>query len=379
MFLKHSCIRWFLAFLLGVFLGFSPTLGNCGGKALPQSDWPLVRGNSLQTGVASTSLPDKLEILWKFQAKDAFEGTAAIVDGVVYVGNYDEHLYAIDLKTGQQKWKYKAGPIKAPPSFYKGSVYVGDEEGVFHCVGARTGEKRWTFETSGEITSGANFSDDKIIFGSYDSTLYCLDLQGKKLWEVKTEGPVNGSPVVVGGKTFVAGCDSSLHIINLKDGNELALVDLGGQAAATAAVHGERLYVGTMTDQVLGIDWKKEKVIWTFEPETRSQAFYSSAAVTDKLVVVGCRNRKIYALDRQSGKEKWTFQTNGRVDPSPVVVGKKVFAPSQDGKLYVLDLEKGQMLDSYTLGQSITASPAVSNNRLVIGTVDGVLYCLGKK
>ena len=29
-----------------------------------------------------------------------------------YVGSFDEHLYAIDLLTGKEKWKYKAGPSR---------------------------------------------------------------------------------------------------------------------------------------------------------------------------------------------------------------------------------------------------------------------------
>jgi outer membrane protein assembly factor BamB len=360
-------------------LPLGPTDSSAGNKAPAQFDWPIVRGNPLQSGVAPSPLPDKLEILWRFQAKDAFEGTAAIVDGVVYVGNYDENLYAIDLNKGQEKWRYKAGPIKAAPGYYKGKVYVGDENGIFHCVDAATGKPEWTFETNGEITCGANFAGDRVLFGSYDSTLYCLSLDGKKLWDAKTEGPVNGSPVVVGDITFVAGCDSSLHIINVKDGKELDKVDLGGQAAATGAVIDNHLYVGTMTDQVLSIDLKQREVVWTFELEVRSQAFYSSAAVTDDLVVVGCRNRTLYALDRKTGKERWTFDTKGRVDPSPVVAGKRVYAAALDGKLYVLNLADGKLVESFALGEQITGSPAVSNNRLVIGTTDGVLYCLGNK
>src|SRR5262245_40369157 len=91
------------------------------------ADWPIFRGNPLQSGVATAMLPDQLEVRWKLQFKDGFDGAAAIVGGVVYAGSYDEHLYAIDLASGKQKWKYKAGPIKAPPSVSDGAVYVGDE------------------------------------------------------------------------------------------------------------------------------------------------------------------------------------------------------------------------------------------------------------
>ena len=64
---------------------------------------------------------------------------------------------------------------------------------------------------------------------------------------MKTDGPVNGAAAVVGDRTFVAGCDSILHVLDAKTGKELGTVELGGQAAATAAVVGDRL-VGTMAE-----------------------------------------------------------------------------------------------------------------------------------
>jgi outer membrane protein assembly factor BamB len=302
--------------------GQAPAAG--GAKAVEQvkegGDWPVFRGNALQDGVARSNLTANLAVRWKFQAKDSIEGAAAIVGGTVYFGSFDEHLYALDLAKGTLKWKVKLAPIKTSPSVHDGAVYVGDEEGTFHCVDAATGKPRWKFETGGEIVSAANFAAGKIIFGSYDSTLYCLTPDGKLAWKFKTMGPVNGAPAVVGKRTFVAGCDSSLHVLDVDTGKEIAAVDLDGQAGATAAVLGERLYVGTMANQFLAVDWKKAEIAWTFEPK-RSQPFYSSAAVTDKLVVVGGRDKQVHALDREKGTEVWAFTTKGRIDSSPVVVG----------------------------------------------------------
>src|ERR1700677_2976758 len=217
------------------------------------TDWPVFRGNPLQTGVVKAALPDKLEILWKVTFKDDFESTAAILGDTVYVGNFDEHLYALDLATGKERWKYKAGDaIKAPVSASEkdGAVYVGDDGGKFHCVDAKTGKARWTFATEGEIAGGANFDGERVLIGSHDSTLYCLAKKdGSVVWKFKTQGPVNGSPVVAGKQTFGAGCDGDLHILDLRNGNELATIALEGQAAATAAVIGDKLYVGTMTNE----------------------------------------------------------------------------------------------------------------------------------
>src|SRR5437762_1172985 len=74
-------------------------------KEVAAPGWLLFRGNALQTGVVDGKLPDKLEILWQFKTGDAIEGAAAVADGVVFVGSQDEHLYAIDLANGKEKWK----------------------------------------------------------------------------------------------------------------------------------------------------------------------------------------------------------------------------------------------------------------------------------
>lgn len=344
------------------------------------ADWPTFRGNPSQTGVANDKLPDKLEILWQFKAKDGIESGAAIVAGTAYVSSYDGFLYALDLATGAEKWRYKGAPFKAPPSVRDGAVYVGDGDGIFHCVDAATGKKRWSFEAGAEVSSGANFAGDSVLFGTEDETLYCVK-EGKLVWKFRVPGgPVMGSPAIAGDRTFAAGCDSTLHIIDLKTGKEVGnKLDLNGQIGASAAVIDQRLFVGTMSSQILAVDWTKPAIDWAFEPQKRAQAFYSSAAVTDSLVIAGSRDKHLHAVERATGKEKWSFQTQGKVDSSPVVVGSRVYVGSFDSNLYVLDLEKGTEIQHIHLTGQISATPAVADGKLVIGTQDGVVYCLGKK
>jgi outer membrane protein assembly factor BamB len=352
-------------------------------------DWPLFRGSALQTGVAAAPLPEELVIRWQFKAKDGIEGAAAIVKGTVYIGSLDEHLYALDLATGQVKWTYqtdpakgtKVGPIRAAPSVRDGLVYVGDADGMFHCVEAATGNQRWTFDTGAEITSAANFAGDTVLFGSSDEHLYCLSKDGKERWKFRVPGgPVMGTPAIVGDRTFAAGCDSTLHVLDTAKGTEAAgTVDLGGQVGATVAVIGDQLYLGTMSGEVLAINWKKGEILWHFEAPRAKQPFYASAAVTDNLVITGSRDKRVYALDRKSGKETWSFAAKKKVDSSPVVAGRRVYVGSSDGNLYVLDLASGSALKSFALGKDITASPAVGGNTLVIGTMEGTVTCLGAK
>lgn len=345
----------------------------------PRDAWPLFRGDPAQTGVASATLPDKLEELWTFSAKDSIEGAVAIANGVVYLGSYDEHLYALDLATGAEKWKVKIGPIKAAPSVRDGKVYVGTVDGLFVCLDAANGGKAWDFTSGGEITSGANFFEDRVLFASHDEHLYCLDRNGKRLWDFKTDGPMYGTPAVVEGRTFMAACDSILHVIDIKTGKQEAAVNLSGQSGATAAVRGDQLYVGNMNNEFQAIDWKAGKVAWTFKAARRPDAFFASAAVNDKLVIVGSRDNCVHALDRKTGTSSWTVRTRNKVDSSPVIDGDRVYAASADGKLYVLDLASGRELHKITLDDAVLASPAVAGGRLLIGTQKGTLYCFGKK
>ena len=52
------------------------------GQPADETDWPLFRGDPMQTGVGKTTLPDKLEIRWKVDLKKTIESTAAIVKAV---------------------------------------------------------------------------------------------------------------------------------------------------------------------------------------------------------------------------------------------------------------------------------------------------------
>src|SRR5262245_20218355 len=89
---------------------------------LAQADWTSFRGNAQLTGVATTELPKNLEPIWTLET-GGIESTPAIAAGTVYIGSLDKILYAIDLQTGNLKWKYEAtDEIKSSPSFYQDTV-----------------------------------------------------------------------------------------------------------------------------------------------------------------------------------------------------------------------------------------------------------------
>ncbi|MHB8902387.1 MAG: outer membrane protein assembly factor BamB family protein [Thermoguttaceae bacterium] len=348
----------------------------------PSSSWPLFRGDSLATGVAAAELPDRPDVLWTFKTeKGGFESTAAIVGDRVFAASTDGNLYALELGSGKKLWAFTTElGFSASPSVHGGLVYVGDVDGRFHCVGADDGRERWHFDSEAEINSSANFYRDKVLFGSQDGILYCLDgASGQLAWKFESQDQIRCFPTIVENRAFVAGCDGSLHVVDLDEGKEIGSVAIDSPTGSTPAVLGDLLFVGTEGSTFFAIDWNKPAVVWHYTAEQRQMPFRSSAAVTEKVVLVGSLDKNVHALDPRSGKPLWIFSTRGKIEGSPVIVGKRAFIGSGDGRLYALEIETGREVWQYETGGSLLGSPAIVQGRLVIGTDDGTLYCFGKK
>jgi hypothetical protein len=69
------------------FLGLVVAATNLVGvESTASKSWPLFRGDPQSTGTSSATLPNDLKEAWRFEVKDgAFEGTAAIVNGTVWL------------------------------------------------------------------------------------------------------------------------------------------------------------------------------------------------------------------------------------------------------------------------------------------------------
>ncbi|MDE0830789.1 MAG: PQQ-binding-like beta-propeller repeat protein, partial [Vicinamibacterales bacterium] len=172
--------------------------------------WPQFRGAS-RNGVAASALPAELTLKWTYEADEAIDSSAAIVDGVVYVGTYAGTLIALDLDTGAERWTYSTGDMgigESSPAVAGGLVFIGDLGGVFHAVDVNTGTARWTFETMGEIKSSPVIVDNRVLIGSYDGFLYALAIEdGEEVWKYETQNYVHATPAVWDGVAYFGGCD----------------------------------------------------------------------------------------------------------------------------------------------------------------------------
>ena len=198
----------------------------------PASRWSQFRGTPALTGVSSAEVPQNLDLLWTFDAGESIDSSAAIVDGTVYVGTYLGELIAVDLETGEPKWRYQATPDvgigESSPAVGDGLVFVGDLAGLLHAVDSDTGEGVWTFQTEGEIKSSPVVVGEHVLVGSYDGYLYnLLATDGTLVWKYETLNYVHATPAVANGVAYFGGCDEVFRGVRVTDGEEVFNVSAG--------------------------------------------------------------------------------------------------------------------------------------------------------
>ncbi|MBM3265552.1 MAG: PQQ-binding-like beta-propeller repeat protein, partial [candidate division Zixibacteria bacterium] len=71
---------------------------------------------------------------------------------------------------------------------------------------------------------------------------------------------------------------------------------------------------------------------------------------------------------------RWQHETCGVVRAAPVVAGNRVYIVSTDRRLYALDTETGDLVWQYQTQGSLTVSPTLVDDLLIIGSEDRHLY-----
>jgi outer membrane protein assembly factor BamB len=176
----------------------------------------------------------------------------------------------------------------------------------------------------------------------------------------------------------------------------LLLLLVSGTAIAQATFHGNIARTGVYeTSGPAKLNGTK----WKFKTDG---PIIGSPAVANGVVFIGSIDGNLYAVDQETGKQKWKFKTlaSRQVSSSPAVANGVVYFGGFDGVCYALDAEtgtvkwtflaeferrfEGKRLHGYPPGyQTIpdswdlyTSSPAIFNGRVYFGSGDGNVYAL---
>lgn len=77
---------------------------------------------------------------------------------------------------------------------------------------------------------------------------------------------------------------------------------------------------------------------WTFDA---GAPCWPGVTVAGDVVLGGCEDGQLHALDAGSGRQRWSFRAGGRIRARATVSGRDVYLQADDGVLYALDAADG--------------------------------------
>ena len=103
---------------------------------------------------------------WRFVSE--FEPLAAVGadTGMVYSPDKDGNVYALDVFTGELRWKSEGfGEFTTQPLVTRGSIYVGNSDGRLSRIDTYDGGRAWAANLGSPVTGQPTIVDGKIVVG----------------------------------------------------------------------------------------------------------------------------------------------------------------------------------------------------------------------
>jgi outer membrane protein assembly factor BamB len=327
---------------------------------------PIVRGNTVYAmdGVGTISAHDaekigtqrwQSDVMVEPDAPMVMGGGLAIDDATLYATTGYGALAALDITTGQQKWKITVGvPIRSAPQVASGIVVVVTVDNQTLAFKASDGKAMWTHrgihETAGYVSAVSPVISGDAVLAAYSSgEITALRLTtGEPLW---TDGLVSRENTHA--SDVFTGIDADPVI---KDSIVYA-VSTSGIMVADALLNGRTLW--------------QQKISSHATPWVVGNMIY---LLTDK--------HQLLALSREAGAVVWT-QNLGQSDDKkrditpllygPIVAGNAVLVFSADGILHTFRPRDGKALGDYDVAKSIAAPPVIAGGTLYVVTRDATL------
>lgn len=327
----------------------------------------------------NTSNVGQLGVAWTYDlaTNRGVESTPIVVDGTMFVTSAWSVVYALDAKTGAEKWVHDPGVDRAVGvkaccdvvnrgvAVYDGKVFVGVIDGRLEALNAETGEVVWSTVTVDQskpytITGAPRAVNGKVLIGNGGAELgvrgylSAYDANtGELAWRFYTVPNPSKQP------DGAASDDAFVQVGNVTWGDEGAWVtDGGGGTVWDSIVYDE------VNDQIIfgvgnGSPWNR-----TFrDPSGGDNLFLSS----------------IVAVDASTGGYKWHFQTtpgdNWDYTATQTIIladlplgeggaqRRVAMQAPKNGFFYVLDAATGEFISGDAFGPMNWATGLDENGR----------------
>jgi alcohol dehydrogenase (cytochrome c) len=364
-------------------------------RAPKAEDWVFYRGNYQAWGWSaldqiSTRNVKGLQLVWsRAMAPGINQATPLVYNGVMYLGNPGDVIQAIDAVTGDLMWEYRhplettdmrnqLGQRKRAIALYGDNVYTVTWDNHVLALDARTGAKVWETDRGGDLyvsnSSGPIVANGVVMAGStcqysgYGCYVTGHDARtGKELWR-NTMIPRPGEP---GDDTWAGSPYESRWMTgvwgHLTYDPELDLVYYGSSGVGPASEAQRKMPGATMagTNTRFAVRPKTGEVVWkhqvlprdnwdqecTFEMMTMTTAVNPDASVMlsvnpaargkprKTLTGVPCKTGIAWSFDAATGEFLWARATNeqnlvAKIDGKGLVTVNENAVLKEIGKTY---------------------------------------------
>lgn len=327
------------------------------------------------------------DVSWTFETGDTVFGSPAMdSSGTLYVGSRSGELFAID-SDGSEKWNFLVGDwVDSSPTLSpdEKTVYLGSWDNNLYAVSAESGAKLWEFETGSLIVaSPAVDAAGNVFVGSSDGFFYSLDSNGNLRWQYYVGDEMDSSPAVAeDGSVYVGAFDGVMYSFSndgslsweFQTGLEVAEEDRRIKSSPTVSPNGD-IYFGAGNGKVYALDPSGVE-LWNFDLGDKVDT--GVAIASDDSLIVGSRNGSIYSID-QNGVLLWESYVGDVFYSTPAV--------AEDGSIYVGAYlgngvssmtalsAGGALLWEVSVFDYIDSSPLIGETgQLVFCSYDGVVY-----
>lgn len=139
-----------------------------------------------------------------------------------------------------------------------------------------------------------------------------------------------------------------------------------------------RVYAAALEGGVRALDLQTGKPVWAYESDLRLSG---GPGVGDGLVVVGGLDGEVIALDAATGAERWQAKVVNEVIAAPAIGGGLVFVRSNDGRITAFDAASGERRwfwnrDVPMLSVRGNDAPVLGPGFVFVGNDDGTVVAL---
>ncbi|GAB6166069.1 hypothetical protein JCM19992_20690 [Thermostilla marina] len=111
------------------------------------ADWPTYRHDAARSGRTGSAGPVALTPQWQVNVSTR-PSAPVIAGGRLYVADVDAHaVCAFDVRSGSLLWRYTTGGrVDSPPTYDRGRLLFGSHDGWVYCLDAADGRLVWRFK-----------------------------------------------------------------------------------------------------------------------------------------------------------------------------------------------------------------------------------------